>query len=46
MKLATVRVGKSGDYETKDVPSCTVGFLRWFYGLFGETVHVTAEWDE
>jgi hypothetical protein len=46
MKMVTVRVGASGDYETKDVVACTVGFLRWFYGLFGETVYVVGEWEE
>jgi hypothetical protein len=46
MKMASVRVGKAGDYETTDVPVCTVGFLRWWYGLFGEIVHIVGEWEE
>ncbi len=46
MKYSTVRIGKPGDYTTGDVPTFSVKFLRWWYGLFGETVFVTGEWEE
>jgi hypothetical protein len=46
MKMVTVRVGSPGDYEHKDVPECTVRFLRWWYGLFGESVTTTGGWNE
>lgn len=46
MKYSTVRVGKAGDYETSDVLTCVVPFLRWWYGLFDETVIEIGSWEE